>query len=185
MGAFLDRLAEHVIALGEGAGARVRAGRFESEAHTVRDLLETVDAARTSAQGREDLEIRMFGEPRDRLAKFLGTLRIELEFRAFVHPEPLHEARLCATCRRLCTTCELPQFVGDTQRTVDACPACQHSETEPRELNTCWWLRFFGHGPDGIGERFVEESRTLYGSRFFEALQGISRIPLYEWHTWG
>ena len=98
LAAFLDRLAERLVALGSGATAYLRAGRYESEARSLTDLLASVDRARQLAKGREDLRIRIEGLAHARLARFLGTPRVTLEFRAFVHPHLLLEAKLCSGC---------------------------------------------------------------------------------------
>ena len=180
LAAFLDRLAERLVALGSGATAYLRAGRYESEARSLTDLLASVDRARQLAKGREDLRIRIEGLAHARLARFLGTPRVTLEFRAFVHPHLLLEAKLCSGCGW--------PLDHDASSTMRSCGRGSCGDGDPNgaeELRTCWWLQLLGDGPDGIGERFVEESRRFEGSPFLESLRGISRTPLYEWHTWG
>jgi len=179
LAAFLDRVAERLVALGHGAAARVRAGRFEAEVYDLLDLLDTVNAARERSQGREDLEIRLHGDVHDGLAKYLGTPRAEAKFQAFVRPRVLLDARLCGGCGWPL------DWDGYARTATCSRPSCGEGEPRRGELRTCWWLRFFGSGPEGIGERFVEESRRFEGSRFFESLEGVSRTPLFEWHAWG
>jgi hypothetical protein len=179
LAAFLDRLAERLVALGSGATARLRAGRYEAEARSLLDLLESVDHARTQARGREDLRIRIDGLAQDRLAKFLGTPRVTLEFRAFVRPHVLLDACLCSGCGWPL------DFDGPSGMTSCGRRVCGEGDPVEGELKTCWWLQFIGDGPDGIGERLVEEGRRFEGSPFLESLAGISRTSLFEWHTWG
>lgn len=178
LSAFLDRLTERIVALGSGATARLKAGRFEAEAHTLLDLLESLAAAREQARGREDLSIRIEGEPTDEFAKFIGRGRVSLEFQAWVAPRALREARPCAGCGWPL------DFDGFSSQLSCGRRDCGDGEPLEKELECCWSLSFLGDGPDGIGERFVEESRRLEGSSFFEALEGIGRARLFEWHSW-
>lgn len=174
---FLDRVVERLVAVGEGALTRVRAGRFDCEAESLPDLLDTIEAAREQARGREDLEVRLHGEARPDFSKFLGATRVEMKFCAFVEPKLLLDAHPCAACG-------WPLDYDGVSR-VSTCGQCGESEPRPDELHTCWWLRLFGTGADGIGERFVVESRRLTGSPFFESLEAAARTRLYEWHCWG
>jgi len=179
LAAFLDRLAERMVALGSGARAQLRAGRYESEARSLRDLLESVDRARDQARGREDLRIRIEGLAQEGLARFLGTPRVVLEFRAFVHPHVLLDASLCSGCGWPL------DYDGPSGMTSCGRAVCGDGDPAAGELRTCWWLQFVGDGPDGIGERLVEESRRFEDSSFLESLTGISRTALFEWHSWG
>ena len=173
---FLDRVSERMVALGEGALARVRAGRFDAEVGTLPDLLDTLDAARIQAKGREDLEVRLWGEPRDAFGKFLGATHLEVKFQAFVQPHLLLDAHPCDECG---WPLDYDGVSGET-----ACGRCGGETGKPTEVHSCWWLRLFGDGSDGIGERFVLESRRLAKSPFFESLSAAARTPLYEWQTW-
>ena len=177
---FLDRVAERLIALNDGAKARIRAGRFDAEATTLTDLLDMTRAALEQARGREDLEVRLWGPPRDAFGRYLGTRHLELKLNTFVQPHPLTDARLCA-----CTPPRPLDFHGYNKEYVCSRGDCEEAgDPEAGELHTSWWLRVFGSGPDGIGERFVEEGRRIEGSPFFESLEGVSRARLFEWHTW-
>jgi hypothetical protein len=178
LASFLDRVSERLIALGDGAVARVRAGKFSAEARNVRDLVAAIDAARAAARGRADLEVRLQGEVRDSFSKFLGANHLEAELRAFVHPLLLRDAQRCSGCG---WPLDLDAHTGQV-----SCRrrGCGEGEPADGDLQACWLLRFKGQGADGIGERFVEEGRRLEGSPFFESLEGISRANLLEWHTW-
>jgi hypothetical protein len=186
LASFLDRLAERVVALGSGARARVRAGRFDAEVDTIQDLTDTVEAARSQAQGREDLELRLWGPPQASFGKFLGARHLEIKFCAWVQPHLLLDAQLCPACR---WPLDLEGYSEDMKLTCGR-PGCPNEgeftshTTVKEELRACWWLRLFGSGSEGIGERFVEEDRRLEGSSFFEMLEGCSRTRLLEWHTW-
>lgn len=175
---FLDRVGERLVTLGDGAVARVAAGRFVREGlRSTADLVRAIDAARVDARGKADLEVRIAGDARDDFSKFLGAGRVDLSLRAFVRPQPLHGARLCGTC----------EWPVDTQAyEVTTCGRPVKGECDPidGDLHACWWLRLHGEGSDGIGERFVEEHRRLAGSPFFESLEGCARTPLHEWHAW-
>jgi hypothetical protein len=173
---FLDRVAERLIALGEGAEATVRAGKFSAKARTVKDLLEAIDAARAASKGKQDLEVRIVGDLRDAFSKYLGASSIQVAFHAFVMPQTLEAAKLCGSCGR---PLDWDGYAGQT-----SCGCEEEVEARPDELRCCWLLRFQGEGPDGIGERFVEEDRRLEGSPFFESLEGAARTKLLEWHSW-
>lgn len=178
LGAFLDRVVERIAAVGDGARARVRAGRFEGEVETLPDLLDTIDAARAQANGREDLEVRLSGDARPAFARYTAAARVEAELCAFVRPRLLLDARPCVGCG-------WPLDYDGTRRAA-ACNrrGCGEELAHERELATCWWLRLIGVGAEGVGERFVEEERRLEGSPFFDALEGAARTPLFEWHAW-
>lgn len=178
LASFLDRVTERIAALGSGATGHLKAGRFEAEAHTLLDLLEALTAARTHARGREDLEIRIEGEASDEFARFVGRPRVDLRFRAWVEPHTHRDARPCAGCGWPL------DFDAFSAQLSCGRKECGDGEPLARELISCWSLSFLGDGPDGIGERFVEESRRFEGSSFFESLEGIGRGRLYEWHAW-
>lgn len=178
LAAFLDRVSERLIALGDGAEAKVRAGKFHEDARNVRDLVGALDHARSTAKGKSDLEVRIRGEVRDQFSKFLGASRLEAEFRAFVKPHLLKAARRCAGCGWPL------DFDGHTGQVSCTRRGCGEGEPGQGDLRACWTLRLIGNGADGIGERFVEESRRIEGSPFFESLEGIARAALYEWHSW-
>jgi hypothetical protein len=173
---FLDRVAERLISLGEGAEAQVTAGRFSAKARTVRDLLEALDAARASAKGKHDLEVRISGDLRDGFSKYLGTSSLTLALQAFVEPRLLAQAKLCGSCQRVL---DWDGYAGQT-----SCSCEEETDPLATELRCCWLLRLQGTGPDGIGERFVEEDRRLEGSPFYESLEGAARVKLLEWHAW-
>lgn len=179
LAAFLDRVSERFIALGDGAEATVRAGKFKRDARNVRDLVAAIDAARRGAKGREDLAVELKGEVRDHFSKFLGANQLQVEFRAFVKPSALRAARRC-------TGCGWP-LDHDAKTGESSCRRreCGEGRPGPADLRACWMLRFVGDGAAGIGERFVEEARRIEGSPFFESLEGIARAPLYEWHARG
>lgn len=174
---FLDRLTERMVALGDGAQARVRAGTFEAHPQNLPALLQTIDAAREDAQGQHDLELRLWGDARDRFSRFLGTHSVEVTFQAFVHPQVI-KANLCAACgwpldydgTRKATTCNR---IG-----------CGDEVSSGQALAACWRVQLLGNGSDGIGERFVLEGRRLEGTPFFEALEGAARARLFEWQAW-
>jgi hypothetical protein len=178
LAAFLDRVSERLIALGDGAEASVRAGKFRRDARNVRDLVAAIDAARSEGRGRADLEVRLRGEVRDHFSKFLGANRLTAEFHAFVKPHVLKAARRCAACGWPL------DHDGHTAEVSCNRPGCGEGAPSEGDLRACWMLRFVGEGADGIGERFVEEARRLEGSSFFESLEGVARAPLYEWHDW-
>jgi hypothetical protein len=173
---FLDRVAERLIALGEGAEAQVVAGKFSAKARTVKDLLEAIEAARAAAKGKHDLEVRISGDLRDGFSKYLGTSSLQLVFQAFVEPRDLSPAKLCASCRRVL---DWDGYAGQA-----SCSCEDETEALPGSLRCFWLLRMTGAGPDGIGERFVEEDRRLEGSPFYESLEGAARMKLLEWHAW-
>lgn len=181
LAAFLDRVSERFIALGEGAEASVRAGKFRKDARNVRDLMAAIDEARAQARGRADLEVRVRGEVRDAFSKFLGANHLKAEFHAFVEPRLLRAARRCAGCGW--------PLDNDAPSGQAACGrrGCGEARAagapDAAEVRACWMLRFVGEGAAGIGERFVDEGRRLEGSPFFESLEGIARAPLLEWHT--
>ncbi|MCO5172177.1 MAG: hypothetical protein M9894_38260 [Planctomycetes bacterium] len=178
LAAFLDRVSERLIALGDGAEATVRAGKFRRSARNVRDLVAAIDAARREARGKADLEVRLRGDVRDPFSKYLGANALEAEFRAFVKPHALAAARRCGGCG-------WPLDVdAHTGQASCARRGCGDGEPGDGGLRACWMLRFVGQGADGIGERFVEEARRLEGSPFFESLEGIARANLLEWHAW-
>ncbi len=178
LGVFLDRVCERVVALGDGARARVRAGRFDEEVETLPDLLDTIDAARAQSRGREDLEVRLWGDARPAFARFTASPHVEAKLCAFVRPRPLVDARRCVGCGWPL------DFDGTRRAAVCSRAGCGEELAQEGELITCWWLRLFGLGADGLGERFVEEERRLEGTPFFEALQGAARVPLFEWQAW-
>lgn len=178
LAAFLDRVSERLVALGDGAEATIRAGKFREQARNVRDLVAAIDAARVKARGREDLEVRIEGEARDPFSKFLGATRVAAEFRAFVKPYRLEAARRCAGCGWPL------DHDGHTGEVSCNRRGCGEGVPGEGDLRTCWMLRFVGDGADGIGERFVEEARRMEGSPFFESMEGVARAPLYEWHAW-
>lgn len=178
LSAFLDRVSERLIALGDGAEASVRAGKFRREARNVRDLVAAIDAARAEARGRSDLEVRLRGEVRDPFSKFLGANRLSAEFHAFVKPQVLKAARRCSGCGWPLDHDAHTGEVSCNRR------GCGEGAVSDGDVRACWMLRFVGEGADGIGERFVEEGRRLEGSPFFESLEGIARAPLHEWHAW-
>jgi hypothetical protein len=178
LAAFLDRVSERMIALGDGAEATIKAGKYREEVRNVRDLVAAIDRARGEGKGKADLEVRLRGEVRDQFGKFLGAHRLEAEFRAFVKPHLLKAARRCAGCG---WPLDLDAHTGQSSCSRRGC-----GEGEPgaADLKACWMLRFLGAGADGIGERFVEESRRIEESPFFESLEGIARANLFEWHAW-
>ena len=177
LAAFLDRVSERFIALGDGAEATVKAGKFKRDARNVRDLVAAIDAARLGSKGRDDLEIQLRGEVRDHFSKFLGANLLQAEFKAFVKPSLLRAARRCAGCGW--------PLDHDAKKDSARCRrrGCGEGQPGPADLRACWMLRFVGEGAEGIGERFVEEQRRIEGSPFFESLEGIARAPLFEWHA--
>jgi hypothetical protein len=174
LAALVDRVGERLVALGDGAEARVTAGRYSREGlRSVVDVVAAIDEARVAGRGKADLELRIVGDARDDFGKFLGASTIDVSLRAFVGPQLLAGARLCAGCGWVVGDAEEPCGCGTSER-----------ETGDAELSACWWLQLHGRGSDGIGERFVEERRRLAGSPFFESLEGSARTRLLEWHSW-
>lgn len=178
LAAFVDRLSERLIALGDGAEAEVRAGRFRGRARSTTELLGVIDAARAAARGREDLVVRLRGPLRDAFSKFLGALVGDLELRCYVRPHELPRARLCRGCGW--------PLDHDATSGQDDCtrPSCRDATPAPGALRACWTLSLRGEGPDGVGERFVDEERRLEASPFFESLEGCARAALLERHAW-
>jgi hypothetical protein len=178
LASFLDRVVERIVALGDGARARIRAGRFEGDVETLPDLLDTIDAARVQSLGREDLEVRLWGDARAPFARFTASPRVDVTLSAFVQPQLLLEARRCVGCGW--------PLDYDGIRGAAACnrKGCGEELAQEGELAACWSLRLCGMGADGLGERFVEEERRLEGSPFFEALEGAARTRLFEWQSW-
>ena len=175
---FFERVSERVIALGSGAYARVRAGRYEDQVRNLPDLVDTIDAARAISQGREDLEVRLWGDTTDSFGRFLGARTLECKFFAFVSPHTLLDAHLCLACG-------WPRDYDGTRKDSGCVrPGCEDDVASDEELRSCWSFRLYGVGPDGIGERFVEEGRRLRGTPFFEALEGACRARLFEWQAW-
>ncbi|MBL4844129.1 MAG: hypothetical protein JKY65_01270 [Planctomycetes bacterium] len=86
LSAFLERVSRHLIALGEGATAKLRAGPCEAESRSWAGLVVDLDQARRRCNRRDDLEIRLEGPVRERFGRFLGARRLSLRFEAFVDP---------------------------------------------------------------------------------------------------
>lgn len=86
---FLERISRHLIALGEGATAKLRAGPCAAEAKSWATLVVELNRARERCQRREDLEIRIEGPVRERFGRFLGTRTLSLRFEAFVERRTL------------------------------------------------------------------------------------------------
>lgn len=177
LASFLDRVSERLVALGDGASARVKAGKFEAEVRSVAELVEAIERARKASKGKADLEVRLRGDLREDFAKYLGASQADVSFRAFVRPQALDGAKLCGASG-------WPVDAQDHE--VGSCGRHATGDCDPvdGDLRACWWLRLHGEGSDGIGERFVEEHRRLAGSAFFESLEGTARTPLLEWHAW-
>jgi hypothetical protein len=86
---FLERISRHLVALGEGAVAKLRAGPCAAEARSWASLIVEVNRARERCKWQEDLEIRIEGPVRERFGRFLGTRRLSLRFEAFVERRTL------------------------------------------------------------------------------------------------
>lgn len=173
LSAFFDRLSERVIALGDGATAKVRAGSYEANAETFLELVLAIDAAREAGRGRVDLKVELAGDVRDEFARFIGSRTCKATFEAFVLPKTLKGAKRCAGCG----------WPLETEGKRLSCPSGCKPKATRDTLAACWWLRLSGMRRGGLGERFAREGRRLRGSPFFEALQGTARTPLYEWHA--
>jgi hypothetical protein len=139
---FLDRLSQHLVALGYGAVARLRAGGVKAECRSWASLVVEINAARKACQGTADLRIDIQGPACDRFARFLGARSVHIRFEAFVEPREFQNAKVC------------------------------------------WWLQLLGEGPQGVGERVVDEERRLAESVPFGALEGAARTRLLEHQEW-
>lgn len=140
---FLERVGRHLVALGEGATARLQAGPCEAESRSWASLVVELQRARVRCEGREDLRIDLTGPVRDRFGRFLGSRSLHVRFEAYVHPR----------------------------------------EVSPGD-EACWRLQLLGEGRSGIGERFVDEGRSLHGTPFLEALEGSARARLEVRELW-
>lgn len=112
---FLERVSRHLIALGEGAVATLRAGPVQVEVRSWASLVVELNRARVICAAREDLRIDVVGPPCERFARFLGARRLDLRFEAFVTP------RLLPGNQRACWRLELrgPGPAGVGERLVD------------------------------------------------------------------
>ncbi|RMG08895.1 MAG: hypothetical protein D6731_20910 [Planctomycetota bacterium] len=98
---FLDRLCERIVALGDGATARLKAGPCRAEAETLLELTQAIDEARVRCRGREDLELRIAGDARPAFARFTGGRTLEAVFAATVRPRPVDGGALACWTLRL------------------------------------------------------------------------------------
>ena len=92
---FLDRVAQHLVALGRGAVAELRAGGEQAEARSWASLVVALDKARVACRGTADLWIEIEGPACDRFARYLGARRTRVRFEAFVEPREIAGERVC------------------------------------------------------------------------------------------
>lgn len=120
---FLERVSRHLIALGAGAVATLRAGSISVDVRSWASLVVELERARVACAGREDLRIDVGGPPCERFARFLGARNLDLRFEAFVSP------RLMPSGSRACWRLELrgPAPGGVGERLVDERKAIRES----------------------------------------------------------